>query len=139
MRRLTNLAPLNENADPQVKYFSGVTTYATSFDTPRGAKPGSPLMLDLGKVGELAEVRVNGREVGTVWHAPFKIDVGAAVRPGRNRLEVKVANLWVNRLIGDAQTGAKKVTFTTMPTYKPDAPLRASGLIGPVTLSKLDD
>lgn len=138
-RTLTNLAPLNENADPQVKYFSGVTTYTTSFDTPRGAKPGSPLMLDLGKVGELAEVRVNGREVGTVWHAPFKIDVGAAVRPGRNRLEVKVANLWVNRLIGDAQTGAKKVTFTTMPTYKPDAPLRASGLIGPVTLSKLDD
>ncbi|HEX7856294.1 MAG TPA: glycosyl hydrolase [Sphingobium sp.] len=135
-RTLTKLAPLNENADPLVKYFSGVTTYTTSFDTPRGTKPGTRMMLDLGKVGELAEVRVNGRDVGTVWHAPFRIDIGAAVKPGSNHLEVRIANLWVNRLIGDAQKDAKKVTFTTMPTYKPDAPLRTSGLIGPVTLSK---
>lgn len=54
--------------------------------------------------------------------------------PGANRLEIKVANLWVNRLIGDAKPGATKVTFVAAPTYRPDAPLRPAGLIGPVTL-----
>jgi hypothetical protein len=59
---------------------------------------------------------------------------GGLVRPGANHLEVRVANLWVNRLIGDAQPGAQKFTFTTLPTYQASAPLRPAGLIGPVTL-----
>jgi len=58
------------------------------------------------------------------------------VKKGDNSVEVRVANLWVNRLIGDAQPGAQKVTFTAAPTYTADAPLRTSGLIGPVTLLK---
>jgi hypothetical protein len=62
------------------------------------------------------------------------VDIGKAVRRGRNTLEIKVADLWVNRLIGDAQPGAKKITYTTLPTYRPDAPLRPAGLIGPVRL-----
>jgi hypothetical protein len=69
-----------------------------------------------------------------VWHPPYKLDVTGAVKPGENTLEVKVTNLWVNRLIGDQQPGAKKYTFTVMPTYKADAPLRPSGLLGPVRL-----
>ena len=77
---------------------------------------------------------MNGRLVGTAWHAPYRVDVGAALRPGDNRLEVRVANLWANRLIGDAQPGAAKRAFTVAPTYRPDAPLRPAGLIGPVTL-----
>ena len=91
-------------------------------------------MLDLGKVGDLAEVTVNGKPVGSAWRAPYRVDVSRAVRPGRNSLTVKVANLWVNRLIGDVQPGATKVAFTAVPTYLPNAPLRPSGLIGPVTL-----
>jgi hypothetical protein len=132
---LAKLQPLSESADPGIKYFSGTVTYRTSFVLPRGAKPGAPLMLDLGDVGDIAEVRVNGRPVGYAWKAPWRVDIGRAAKPGRNTLEVKVADLWVNRLIGDAQRGVtKKITFTTMPTYKADAPLRPSGLIGPVTL-----
>ncbi len=78
---------------------------------------------------------VNGRPVGYAWKAPWRVDIGGAVKPGRNRLEVKVADLWVNRLIGDAQPGvAQKITSTPQPTYLPTAPLRPSGLIGPVTL-----
>lgn len=72
--------------------------------------------------------------MGTAWHAPFWLDIGGAVKPGTNKLEVRVANLWISRLIGDAQAGAKKVTWTALPTYRADAPLRPSGLIGPVTL-----
>jgi len=92
------------------------------------------LLLDLGRVGVLAEVRVNGQLAGTLWHAPFRIDIGPVVKPGDNQLDVRVANLWVNRLIGDMQPDAKKVTFTVTPTYRANAPLRPSGLIGPVQL-----
>jgi hypothetical protein len=91
-------------------------------------------MLDLGDVRELAEVSINGRPLGIAWHPPYRVDVTEAVKPGENTLEVKVTNLWVNRLIGDQQPGAKKYTFTVMPTYKADAPLRPSGLLGPVRL-----
>ena len=132
---MATLAPLNENADPGIKYFSGFATYTKSFAAPAGWKPGQHVWLDLGEVRELAEVTVNGTAVGAVWHAPFRLDIGAALRQGSNRIEVKVANLWVNRLIGDAQPSANKITFTAMPTYRADAPLRRSGLIGPVQLT----
>ena len=131
---LPSLAPLNENADPGIKYFSGEATYTKDFTTPRGWKAGQPLWIDLGAVRELAEVSVNGIVAGTAWHAPYRVDIGAVTKAGRNRLAVKVANLWVNRLIGDAQPGAQKITYTAMPTYRADAPLRPSGLIGPVEL-----
>jgi hypothetical protein len=132
--RFATLAPLNQNADPGVKYFSGVATYRTAFRLPAGARSDRPLLLDLGQVGDIAEVVVNGKAVGTPWKAPFRVDVSHAVRPGANTLEVKVADLWVNRLIGDQQPGAQKITFTTLPTYRADAPLRPAGLMGPVEL-----
>ena len=132
--KLDRLAPLNEQDDPALKYFSGVATYTNNFALPRGVKRGTPLWLDLGTVGDLAEVFVNGRPVGTVWHAPFRLDIAAAIKRGRNRIEVRVANLWVNRLIGDAQPGATKITWTAVRTYPANAPLRPSGLIGPVRL-----
>lgn len=128
------LTPLEASADTGVKYFSGTATYTTRFTLPKGVKPGAPLWIDLGKVGDLAQVSVNGQAAGTVWLAPYRLDIGKLVKRGANALEVKVANLWVNRLIGDQQPGAQKVTFTAAPTYMPDAPLRPSGLIGPVTL-----
>jgi hypothetical protein len=131
---LPKLAPLNENADPGIKYFSGIATYTKDFTAPNGWKPGQPLWIDLGKVSELAEVSVNGKPAGGAWHAPYRVEIGATTKPGKNKLKVRVANLWVNRLIGDAQPGAKRITFTAMPTFRADAPLRPSGLIGPVRL-----
>jgi hypothetical protein len=62
------------------------------------------------------------------------VDLGSAVKAGKNHVEIRVANLWINRLIGDAQKDAQKVTFTALPTYSAGAPLRESGLIGPVVL-----
>jgi hypothetical protein len=132
--RFATLRSLSESDDPGVRYFSGVATYRNSFALPRGTKPGAALVLDLGKIGDVAEVRVNGTMVGTVWKAPYRLDIGPAVRPGKNELEIRVANVWVNRLIGDQQPGAKKVAFVAAPTYTPDAPLRPAGLMGPVSL-----
>ncbi|MBB5685351.1 glycosyl hydrolase [Sphingobium boeckii] len=131
---MASLSPLNESSDPGIKYFSGITTYTNTFNTPAGWKAGQPLWIDLGTVHELAEVSVNGNDVGATWHAPYRLDIGTAVRPGRNRIDIRVANLWVNRLIGDAQPGAAKITYTSLPSYRPDAQLSPSGLIGPVRL-----
>ncbi len=126
------------STNPGVKYFSGTATYTATFDLPRATFANAAwLTLDLGKVRELAGVTVNGKPLGTVWTPPFRIDITKAARPGRNLLQIKVANLWVNRLIGDAQPGAKaKYTFTVIPTYRADAPLRESGLLGPVIIQR---
>ncbi|GGC00868.1 hypothetical protein GCM10011494_19270 [Novosphingobium endophyticum] len=131
---LPALIPLNEHESPGIKYFSGIATYTRDFQAPRGWKPGHPLILDLGEAREIAEVTVNGKLAGHAWHAPYRVEIGAFVKPGRNRLQVRVANLWVNRLIGDAQPDAEKVTWTASRTYRKDGPLRPSGLIGPLRL-----
>ncbi len=131
---LPALGPLNEHENAGVRYFSGVTTYAKSFDLPAGVQAGTPLQLDLGEIGDVAEVYVNGALAGTAWRAPYRVSIGAHVQPGTNTVEIRVANLWVNRLIGDAQPEAEKVTWTSTPVYLPKAPLRPSGLLGPVTL-----
>lgn len=129
---MATLDSWSESKVPGVKYFSGSAEYITHFMLP--AKKGR-LSLDLGQVHEVAEVTLNGKTVGTAWTAPFALDITAAARTGRNELKIRVANLWVNRLIGDAQPDTTlKVTFTTIPTYRADAPLRPSGLLGPVTV-----
>ncbi len=133
---MKTLQPLNENANPGIKYFSGLATYATNFTLPKGAKPGQLLTLDLGAVHEIAEVSVNGKLAGYSWFAPDRLEIGKFVKAGTNTLSIRVANLWINRLAGDAALPKEqRITFTAMPTYRPDAPLRPSGLIGPVSLS----
>jgi hypothetical protein len=131
--RLERLASLSESADPAIRYFSGIATYRKTFRVD-AISAGRKTLLDLGAIGDIAEVSVNGAPLGTAWQAPYRVDVSKALRPGENQVEVRVADLWVNRLIGDKQPGAKPITFTTAPTYNADAPLRPSGLIGPVTL-----
>ena len=131
---MPTLKPLEKSEDAGVRYFSGIATYSSSFMLPKAVKHGAPLWIDLGSIGDVSEVRVNGQLAGTTWFAPYRLDIGKVARKGRNAIEVRVANLWVNRLIGDQQPGAQKITFTGAPTYRPDAPLRPSGLTGPVTL-----
>jgi hypothetical protein len=114
-----------------------VATYTRHFKLPKGAEAGTPLFIDLGKVGDVAEVRVNGQLAGTAWKAPYHVNIGPLVQRGDNMLEVRVADLWVNRLIGDAQPDAKKITYTSLPTYTAKAPLRPAGLIGPVTFERV--
>ena len=98
----------------------------------------SRVWLDLGTVHEMARVRLNGRELGVVWSFPWRVDISAALQPGENRLEIEVANLWPNRLIGDAaQPPEKRFTWTTPDhPYKADMKLLPSGLLGPVTVSQ---
>ena len=131
---LNKLTPWNESSDKGVKYFSGAGTYTKTVQAPQGwFKRGASVWIDLGDVKNLAVVTVNGKDLGTVWHAPYRVDATAALKPGANEISVKVINAWVNRLIGDKQPDATtKYTFSTWNTYKADTPLLASGLIGPV-------
>ncbi|HTY61826.1 MAG TPA: glycosyl hydrolase [Acidobacteriota bacterium] len=135
---LSELSSWAENADIGVKYFSGTGTYTKTIQAPADWFSGrSRLWLDLGSVKNLAEVMVNGKSLGIVWKAPFRIDVTDALKPGTNALEIRVTNLWVNRLIGDAQPHvAKKYTYTTQQFYRANSPLAPSGLLGPVRILK---
>jgi (4-O-methyl)-D-glucuronate---lignin esterase len=130
---ISGLGSWTESTLPGVKYFSGTCTYKTTWNwTPEASK--TRIILDLGEFHELADVVVNGKTVRTVWKPPFRADISSTLKPGANVLEIRVTNLWVNRLIGDAQPGAEKVTFTVSAPYNANAPLRPSGLIGPVRI-----
>jgi hypothetical protein len=160
---LPELISLHRNSDPGVKYFSGTATYTRDVEIAAALLgAGKRVYLDLGRVEVTADVRINGRDLGIVWKEPYRVDVTDAVHAGANRLEVRVATLWPNRLIGDEQlpaenqyaTGAEhgilgmpewyttgkpkpaggRTTFVTWQFYHKDDPLLESGLLGPVRL-----
>ncbi|HEV2579037.1 MAG TPA: glycosyl hydrolase [Acidobacteriaceae bacterium] len=133
-----NLVPWTQSNDPGVKYFSGTATYTKSLQAPaKWFNTGARLWMDLGDVKNIAEVFVNGRYLGILWKPPFRVDVTGIIKPGTNVLEIKVTNLWVNRLIGDQQPDAtKKYTYTNMKFYGADSPLLPSGLLGPVKIMR---
>jgi len=101
---LTELISLHKHPDEGVKYFSGTATYYSRFSFPADFKlDDKRLYLDLGRVENIAEVRLNDIELGVLWKPPYRIDATKAIKAGENSLEVRVTNVWVNRLIGDEQ------------------------------------
>lgn len=158
---LPQLISWPDHSDPGVRYFSGTATYYTTFDLPQWPLSANlDARLDLGDVQVIAEVCLNGNELGIFWKPPFRVDVANVLKKGTNTLEVRVTNLWPNRLIGDEflpdnrewnSSGALKrwpddvlkgqppletgrVTWTTWRHYTTDSPLLPSGLLGPVKL-----
>lgn len=135
---LDTLASWSDSKDAGVKYFSGTGTYTQIIQAPAAwFRNGAHLWIDLGDVKNLAEVEVNGKPLGVVWHAPYRVDATAALKPGANELSIKVTNAWVNRLIGDQQPGAIQYTFADVKPYRADSPLLPSGLLGPVTVESV--
>ncbi len=137
---LDQLASWSTNNDDGVKYFSGTATYTKTLDAPASwFHPDAQIWIDLGDVKNLAEVSVNGKPLGIVWHTPYRVDATSALHPGDNELSIRVTNAWVNRLIGDQQPGVtKKYTFADYKPYQADSPLLPSGLLGPVTVVRED-
>ena len=135
-----------------IKYYSGIATYRQTFDI---NKNDHHFYLNLGTVKNLARVKLNGKDLGVLWTAPWKVDITEVLKEKDNHLEIEVANLWPNRLIGDEQLpddGIKddqwpewllnnkprtsgRFTFSTYKHYQKDSPLLPSGLIGPVTIT----
>jgi len=129
------LTSFSESAIEGIKYFSGVATYSNSFSMKKKDLKAGRIVLDLGKVYDLAEIIVNGQSMGVCWHAPYTIDITSAVKKGHNDINIKVVNMWHNRLVGDTQPNVKeKITYTQMPFFTADEPLLPAGLIGPVKI-----
>jgi hypothetical protein len=125
------LVSWTERPEPQIKYYSGIATYYKNLDVPRGL---SRLFLDLGDVGVIARVRLNGKEAGIAWTRPFQVEITPFARPGLNSLEVEVANTWSNRLTGQTLGEVPPVARTNA-RWSKTTPLLPSGLLGPVHLS----
>jgi hypothetical protein len=136
-----SLTSWTRSADVGVKYFSGTATYAKDVTVPASAFiPGARIEIDLGTVHEIAELSVNGTPVGGIlWKPPYRADVTRALRAGTNHIEVRVTNLWPNRMIGDLQPGVTKTyTFTDFRPFTKDSRLLESGLLGPVRLERVE-
>jgi hypothetical protein len=131
----SRLSDWKDHADPKIKFFSGTAVYRNTFSLPPSDQISpSPIFLDLGAVKDVAEVRLNGKLLGTLWCAPWRVEITDAVMNGTNTLEITVANLWNNRMVGDAALPADQRVTRSNAVRKPDDPLLASGLLGPVTL-----
>ena len=160
------LTDWSSNSVEGIKYYSGTAVYRKVFDADvsRLTSHVSRLYLDLGRVHVMARVTLNGQDLGILWKPPYRVEVTPALKPGANTLEIRVVNLWRNRLIGDEQLPAVgewaaayggtsqelqawpqwllenqtnpsgRHTFTTCRVLKKDQPLSESGLLGPVSL-----
>ena len=131
---LSKLISWTEHSDEGVRHFSGTATYVKDFEIPEDViREDLTLYLDLGKVEIIAEILCNGKNVGIQWKPPFRVDISDAAQSGKNRLEVKVTNLWPNRLIGDQKLPeGKRFTQTDWNPYTSESLLLRSGLLGPV-------
>jgi hypothetical protein len=122
--------------DAKLKYFSGTLQYTREIDLDAARlADGLHLWLDLGEIHELAEVVLNGQNLGILWKPPWRIELTGAARPGKNKLAVRVTNFWPNRIIGDQLLPeAQRVTQTNIRKLTRRTPLMISGLLGPVQL-----
>jgi hypothetical protein len=162
---LDHLMSWSDHPDSGVKYFSGTATYNKTFQLPPNFSANDhKLFLDLGHVAVMAQVKLNNTDLGVLWKPPFRLDVTGALKTGANALELKVVNLWVNRMIGDEQlpedsdrkpdgtlnswprwlldyrpSPSGRITFTSWRLWKKDSSLRQSGLIGPVRIIAAKD
>jgi hypothetical protein len=154
------LSDWSQNPGEGIKYYSGTAHYTKKFiiDAKSDSKHEGRLFLDIGKVSNMARVKLNGKDLGVVWTAPWHLDITRELINGENILEIEVANLWINRLIGDEkepwdgisrgkwpewlingkERPTKRYTFTTHRFYKKDDPLYESGLLGPVVIKQID-
>ncbi len=142
---LPELSSWTKSPDPGIRYYSGTATYRKSFlfEPPILASENQRILLDLGDLSKIARVWLNGHDLGILWTRPYRADVTENIKRGENILTVTIANVWSNRLTGDAITG-EKYTNTNItgngdrliPWAK--VPLVESGLMGPVTIQTVN-
>lgn len=133
----TSLQDWTQSDDERIKYFSGNAVYSTSFTLDKTLD--KELYLDLGKVMVTAKVKLNDQYIGGVWTMPYRLNITDYIRSGENKLEVEVANNWMNRLIGDQHLPEpERGTWTNINPWRADSPLQSSGLIGPVEIQAYD-
>jgi hypothetical protein len=136
---MASLASWSSSDRPAIRFHSGSAVYRATFPADAPNK-NQTVLLDLGGVADIAQVTVNGQSVGILWHPPFRADITPYLKSGENKLEIRVANRWINRLIGDADLerdftyqpeGKNKFTdgrLQKLPAWFYDAPTRKEKL-----------
>lgn len=134
---ITELQDWSKSDDDVLKHYSGTATYRTTFDY--NVSDAKEVFIDLGKVGVMASVTLNGTFVGNTWMAPYRLNVTDAIKEGDNRLEIEVVNVWRNRLTGDMSLkDEEKTTWLNVDGVKLKEHYVSSGLIGPVTIQEIE-
>jgi hypothetical protein len=146
-----------ESDNEGIRFFSGIATYRKTFELTESLAKTKRLFLQLGDLAEIAEVTLNGKRLGLVWLPPYRIEISGAAHAGPNKLEIRVANLWANRLNADSlRPESERLTRSnldriqtdptsdssygrvpkgpTRPVYTTLPPLMKSGLFGPVQI-----
>ena len=122
-----------QHTDSAIKYYSGTAIYSTKFNWKNNDKRIATIEID--SIYNIATVKVNGIDCGTLWTKPYSLEITNALKPGENKIEIEVSNTWHNRLIGDnLLPPGKRVTWTTAPFRLKDKPLLPAGLMGEVKL-----
>ncbi|WBL24677.1 glycosyl hydrolase [Zunongwangia sp. HGR-M22] len=133
--RIDQLFDWSDSENDSIKYYSGTSVYKKEFVF-KGKT--DDIWLNLGEFSDIAEVILNGKNVGVIWTFPHRINVSKALKNGNNKLEIKITNTWRNRLIGDHKLSEKKsLSWTTAPYRLNGEKLLPAGLIGPVKLETL--
>ena len=127
-----------QHPEPGIKFYSGKATYRTSFTFKEKIDRRKEYWLDLGRVEDvgIAQMMLNGKDLGILWTRPFRADTTDVLRPGKNLLQVNVINSWRNRLVGDRDLPQNRRYTRTNITIRPEWKLLDSGLLGPVTIEK---
>jgi hypothetical protein len=132
-----NLESWTVNPEAGIKYYSGTASYTKTINVPKSwLSEGTELILDLGKVGDIAEVFINNKPVGILWNAPFRTNITGLLKKGTNTIEIKVTNEWTNRLAGDQLADAANKVLKSQLRVFGGRGLNDSGLLGPVTILK---
>ncbi len=125
----TSLTDWTKHSDLRIKYYSGTAVYSNNFVLDYTDN----VYISFKGVHDLATVKINGIDCGTLWTPPFMLDIKHAVKKGNNTIEIEVTNTWRNRLIGDhALPKDKQLTFTTAPYRLEGKPLLPAGLTGEI-------
>jgi len=140
------LTDWTRHADEGIKYYSGKAVYNKTFHLDKTPKEGAQYFLQLGSVKDvgIAEVKINGKDKGVLWTAPFRAEISRELQKGENKLEIKVVNSWFNRVAGDEMFPDKKQFTNTNVVLindfrgrpRKEIPLEPSGLLGPVTIEE---
>ncbi|HAT80498.1 MAG TPA: hypothetical protein DCS17_03575, partial [Flavobacterium sp.] len=126
------------NDNEKIKYYSGTAVYKSTFKYTKNDKA-QDLFIDLGKVGVMASVKINGIDIGTTWMFPYKLNANGSVKEGENTIEIEVVNVWRNRMTGDKSLpDANKTTWVLVDKITPEEELIPSGLLGPVTIQVIN-
>jgi hypothetical protein len=133
--RFDRLQDWSERPEDGIRYYSGKAAYSVQFDAENTAN--RDVFLSLGRVCNMASVRLNGKDLGAIWVAPWRVALPPDLLKRRgNELVITVANLWWNRLVHESGLPEPK-RLTWIPGKYPfsgSEPLQPSGLLGPVRL-----